>query len=135
MCCYEMVIKNHFHITGKEGRIGDAIQLRVDVRIGNGFGNIFDANHLFALGGAKIGYCTCAGIEVIERLTTMEVCKVACHLVEYISLFGVGLIKRFWSHFKPKALHLLNDVILATVANRGKVTDRVVPFGIYDIVE
>ena len=55
VCRNKLVCENIFHVSRKEERIVDAVDLRIDARILNRFGNIFDANDLPGVAGNEVG--------------------------------------------------------------------------------
>lgn len=89
----ESVGEHVLHVAGKEDGVVDAVDLRVEFRVGNRLGHVFDANHFFHLPRHEVGYCAGSGIEVVDQVVGLEVCHAARHLVELVCLQGVSLIE------------------------------------------
>ena len=131
---HERIVEHRLHVPGVEARVADAVQLGVDLRVGDGLGDILDAHHPVAARGAEVGDGARAGVEVVKRLAGLQVREIAGHLVEFVSLRGVGLIERLGPDLEAQPLHLLDDMVLAAVADRIEIADRVVEFGV-DYIE
>ena len=58
----EGIVEYIFHIAGEEQGVRDAVDLRVDLGILNGFGHILDADDLPRLAGNEVGDSACAGV-------------------------------------------------------------------------
>ncbi|MPN43278.1 hypothetical protein SDC9_190837 [bioreactor metagenome] len=65
----DKILRQHvFHITGKEQRILDAVNISIHLSIFNSLGNVFNTNNLFGLACNKIGNSTCTRIQIIYQL-------------------------------------------------------------------
>ena len=131
----ERVVEHLLHVPGVEGRVADAVQRGVDLRIGDRLGNIFDAHHPGAVRRAEVGDGSRAGIEVVERVGRLQVGKPPRHLVEFVGLRGVGLVERLRPYLEAQPFHLFDDVVLAAVAHRLEVARRVVELRVDDVEE
>ena len=64
--CDKFIRQDILHIAGKEKRVIDAIDARIDLRILNGLGHILDTNHLAGFPGHEVGDGASAGVEVVD---------------------------------------------------------------------
>jgi hypothetical protein len=99
--CDELRREHIFHISGKEKRVCNPVDLRVDSRIGNRLLHIFYPDDLSGIPCHKVGDGARTGIKVIHQLIARELRETACHLVEVICLLAVGLVERFGSNAEP----------------------------------
>ena len=65
--CYELVAQHVLHVASIEEGVVDAVDLGVDLRILNGFGDVLDANDLTGLTGHEVGDGASAGVEVVDE--------------------------------------------------------------------
>jgi len=63
------------------------------------------------------------GVEVVKHVARPEVGKVAGHLIKFVGLRGIGLVERLGSHLEAQFLHLLDDMVLAAVADPGPIAN------------
>ena len=63
----KLLIEHIFHITGKEQGVVNVVDLRINFRIFDGFGNVFYAYHLVGLSSHEISNGTCARVEIIDK--------------------------------------------------------------------
>ena len=129
------VVQHRLHVPGVERRVADAVQLRIDLRVGNRLRNVLDPHNPRTACGAEVRNRPRTGIEVVERVARVQVGEAPRHLVELVGLRRIGLVEGFRTHLEAEPLHLLDDVVLAAVADRIEVPDRVVEFRIDDVEE
>ena len=132
---HEGVVQHRLHVPGVERRVADAVQFGVDLRVGDRLRNVLDAHDPRTARRAEVGDRPRPGIEVVERLVRVQVGELPRHLVELVGLRRVGLVEGLRAHLEAEPLHLLDDVVLAAVAHRIEVPDRVVELRIDDVEE
>ena len=115
MLLYELLIENILHITSIEQGVVDIVDLGVDLRVFNGIFHIFNPDDLTSLSRHKISNGSCASVEVIDQFISSECGKLACHLIEVISLLCVGLVERFRSDLELQSLHQFKDMVVSFI--------------------
>ena len=68
----EVVGQNILHVAGIEQRVADAVNLRIDLGVLNGFGNIFNADNLFRLTGHEVCNGACARVKVVNQFAACK---------------------------------------------------------------
>ena len=66
--CDEIVCEDVLHVSSIEQRVVDTVDLRVNLRVLDGFGHILDAYHLLGFLGYEVGDGAGTGIEVVNHL-------------------------------------------------------------------
>ena len=118
--------KDILHVTRKECKVIESVQLCIHTGINNCVFHILNANNLLRLGGNKIGNSTGTCIKVIHHLITCKGSKLTRHLIEVISLLAVCLIERLGTDLEAKPLHLFIDNISPFISDNLKVAECVV---------
>ena len=121
-------IQHFLHVARKEKGILNAVECGINLGIFDSFRHVFDTNHLSRLLGYKLRNRAGTRIEVKHQLRARESGKIARHLVELVSLFCIGLIKRFGAHLKPQILHLFYYMVVAEIGMDLEVAYRIVEF-------
>ena len=67
MLSNEVISEDVLHVTGIKEGIGDAVDLRVHLRVLDGFGHVFDADDLTGLLCHEIGDGASAGVEIVDQ--------------------------------------------------------------------
>lgn len=80
----ESVVEHRLHVPGVKDRIFDAVQFRIDLGVGDGFGDVLHAHHPGAARGAEVGDGSRPGVEVVKHVARSEVGKVAGHLIKFV---------------------------------------------------
>ena len=94
MLCNEVVRQDILHVASIEQRVLNAVHLRVDFGVLDGFRHILDANHLTGFLRYEIGDGASACIQVVDQLIASKVGELAGYGVQMISLFCIRLIER-----------------------------------------
>ena len=129
---HKVLGKDVFHITGKEQRVVDTIEGRVNLGILDGIFDIFDAHHLAGIACHEVGNSSCASIKIIDQriLLFVKTGEMTGMLVQFVCLAGIGLIERLWTYLESQSFHLFDDVILAPIAYDRLVAPCIIKFTI-----
>ena len=76
------ILRQHIlHIAGKEQRILDAVDFRIDLGVFDGFGHVFDSDNLTRLLGYEVGNGSRARIKVVYQFVACESCEIAGYFI------------------------------------------------------
>ena len=135
MLCDEVVCQDVLHIACIEERILDIVYLRVDFGIFDSLRHVFDSYYLLGFVCHKVGYGSCSCIEVVHEFSACKVGKLACHAVQVVSLFGIGLIETLWSDLELQVFHQLKDMVVALEEAQLQIVEGVVALLIVHVHE
>ena len=133
MLSNELVGEYVLHVASIELRVTYAVDVRVYLRVLNSLRHIFYAHHLTRVASHEVGNGARSRVEVVDHLVACELCKLACHAVEVVSLVGVCLVEALRSHLEAQPLHCFKDVVVALEHGEVEVAERVVAFLVVDI--
>ncbi|OAV63841.1 hypothetical protein Barb4_04673 [Bacteroidales bacterium Barb4] len=131
----EGFVQKVFHIASVEKGVCDAVQGGVYFGIFDGFGNVFDADHLTGLTGDEVGDGAGAGVKVIDKFAAGQSGELAGNFVEIVSLFAVRLVEGFGTNFEGKPLHLFDDMVFAAKKEHVLIGYRVVAFFVDNVLQ
>ena len=109
----EILVEDILHVSGKEERVVQTVDLSVLLGIYNGLRHIFNAYDLSCLMRHKVGDGASASIKVVNQFVSSQFSKTTCHFVEVVGLLCVGLIERLGPHLELQVLHPLVDIVFA----------------------
>ena len=107
----EVLVENILHVACEEESVVEKIQLRIHFRVFYCLGHILNAYHLLGLLGDEVGDGAGAGVEVEDEFLAREFGEVACYLVEFVCLLGVGLVEGLGTYLELQAFHLFHDMV------------------------
>lgn len=81
------------HVAGKKAAVVDAVGRSIDFRVGNGLGNIFNADYLFGPAGDELGDGSRAGVEVVDDFLSGQGGEFAGYAIQALRLQGIGLVE------------------------------------------
>ena len=122
-----------FHIAGVEEGIVQTVELCVHLRVFYGFGHIFYTNDLPCLPRHEIGNGARAGVKVVDEFVAGEGGKVTRHLIQFIGLLGICLVKTLRPYLETQPFHGFVDKRSAGEGDDIEVANRIVALRVVDI--
>ena len=130
----EIIGEDVFHISSiKQCLIILSIERSIDFCIFNSLRHIFNADYKACFLRNKIGDCARARVKVVDKFITGELGKFTCHLIKFVGLLRISLIKAFRPHLEAQTFHLFVDKISTTIGDDIQISYCIVTLCVIDI--
>ena len=110
-----------------------SIERSIDFCIFNSLRHIFNADYKACFLRNKIGDCARARVKVVDKFITGELGKFTCHLIKFVGLLRISLIKALRPHLEAQTFHLFVDKISTTIGDDIQISYCIVTLCVIDI--